>query len=253
MKQLITLILLASILLFNGCSKYKKNVQDYYPKVKVTSASLQDDGSVVVTGTVISEGADKIMYRGFCMDVVSNPKMTSNQMVINDPEASFTATYKSLSKSNKYYFKAFAANSYGYSIGEGEVTIDSVYIKPPTTPCTLPLDTFTENNTVTTKSEKIRNKYVYSSTRFRATTDNHTIDLEFKIKPVSGVYKIWENTSNNDNVTILMDRTYVTNGAKLYVTEIDNKTIEITVCSMNYYDDLFRSCTSSMKLRFTYP
>lgn len=252
MKRIASLILLTTVIIINSCSKYEKNVEDYYPKVTITSAILQKDGSVVVTGTVVSEGASKIMYRGFCADTIPDPKMVSNQLVINDIDSSFTATFKSLNQSNKYYFKAWAANSYGYAIGKGEIMIDSVFIAPPEVPCTLPIDTFTVNNT-STISEAIVSQSVANYTEVSITTGSHRILVDFKKRPITGTYTIWQNQSYDDNVIVWVDNRKVDNGAKLYVTDIDNKTFEIAICSMNYYDQFLRDCTSSLRLRVKYP
>jgi hypothetical protein len=252
MKKLIALILLVPFILLSGCSKYEKNVNDYYPKVTITSAKLQNDGSVLVTGTVVSEGASKIMYRGFCADTISNPKMISNQIVINNSDSSFTAKFSSLYKSNRYYFRAWAANSYGYAIGTSEIVIDSVFITPPKIPCSLPLDTFTINNTSST-SESIVSQSIANYTEVNITTISHRILIDFKKRPVTGTYTTWQSQDYDHNVTVWVDNRIVDNGSKLYVTDIDNKTFEIAICSMNYYDRFLRDCTSSLRLRVKYP
>lgn len=253
MKQIASLILLATVVILYSCSKYEKNVEDYYPKVTITSAILQKDGSVVVTGAVNSEGASKIMYRGFCADTISDPKMITNQIVINSSDSSFTARFSSLLKSNRYYFKAWAANSYGYTIGNGEIMIDSVFIAPPEVPCTLPLDTFTVINSSTISESVISQSVVDNVDLNIITTGSHKIVIDFKKRPVTGVYTVWENQSYDDNVIIWVDNHMVDNGAKLYVTDLGNKAYEFSICSMNYYDRYLRDCTSSLRLRVAYP
>ena len=240
MKKIV-LILLPFALLLAACRKVEKDVHNYYPKVKTTGAVVLPDGSVQVTGEIISEGNTPVLYNGFCMDTLPNPGMLSNQQSLEVTGNTFTCTYTALGKSHKYYFRAWAANEHGYAIGD-DVSVDSVTISPSAIPCTLPVDTFTINNTLSTKNHK----YISISKLTQSTltwtvslaTNSHTVDMEFGRKPIGGTYTVSDNISDKTGVQVMIDNTIVNSGSKVYVTEINSNTIEVTVCSMDFYDGM---------------
>src|ERR1700689_463474 len=101
-----------------SCVKVQKNVNNYYPQVKTTSVTVNPDGSVTAYGQVISAGSTGILYCGFCMDTISNPDMLTNQVLATNLSGNvFSCTYSSFNALNTYSFRAFAANSNGYAIG----------------------------------------------------------------------------------------------------------------------------------------
>ena len=122
--------------LFTSCEKALPDVHDYYPIVKTVAAFNSTDGSVVVTGKIQSKGHSDIQVVGFCMSTHADPGILDNQHLVALQGDSFAAVYSNLNEDSTYYFKSFAANSYGYAIGN-EISIDSVIplnVDPPCSP-----------------------------------------------------------------------------------------------------------------------
>ena len=138
MRVILAGIFILGIFLFNSCKKVPRHIEDYYPKVKIVSAIVQDDGSVLVQGEVESSGQSEIQNVGFCCDTKNKPKLESRQMEVRDGGYSFSAVYKNLSYDSTYYIAAWATNEYGYTIGN---TIELSGIKPAAAPCTYTLNT----------------------------------------------------------------------------------------------------------------
>lgn len=137
MKKIVSItIVIAAALLFNGCVKAKKNVQDYFVKVKTVSAVVQDDGSVLVTGEIESEGEAAVENIGFSCGTTENHKLTSRQVDGSQNGNTFTAVFEDLSDDSTYYFKAFATNAYGYSRGNS-ISLSGITAAPVVPTCTL--------------------------------------------------------------------------------------------------------------------
>ena len=49
-----------------SCQKPLEDVNDYFPKINTISATLQEDGTVLVEAEIESEGAAALEYAGFC-------------------------------------------------------------------------------------------------------------------------------------------------------------------------------------------
>ena len=133
-KKLI--ILIAACLIFASCKKIEKDPRDYYPTVKTISAVVLDDGSVLVTGEITSEGASEILYSGFCMDSINDPSMLSNQVMGQRNGNIFTTIYENFDITKKYYFRSWAANDYGYAYGN-TLSLDSIAAIPVIPPCSM--------------------------------------------------------------------------------------------------------------------
>ena len=80
MRSLFTILISFSLLsFFSACNKTKVDFDNYAPVVKTTSVELLEDGSVKVTGEIISDGVDDLVMVGFCMDTIPDPHLLSNQ------------------------------------------------------------------------------------------------------------------------------------------------------------------------------
>jgi hypothetical protein len=142
MKKSILFLLISSFS-FVSCKKALKNVDDYFVKVETVDAIVQSDGSVLLKGKIISQGAAKLEYLGFCFSSDSNPKIQDNQIQINQLSGNtFETVVKGLSYDSVYYFRAWATNRYGYSLGK-TIYLDSIQATPAVAPCSIDLNKVT--------------------------------------------------------------------------------------------------------------
>lgn len=245
--------------LFSNChkaQKVEKDPQRYYPKVKTLSAVKQPDGSVIVTGQVMSEGNNALQYAGFCMDTVPNPDMITNQVLVYDLSGDkFTYTFpSSFTPYTRYYFRAWVANANGYSVGE-PVYADNIGFDTSLIPC-RPL----QQHMVLTGSSTINEIYTLidnlttTGTNYgvHAMTGSHSIDVTFGRFPIAGEYTVTSaDYPNEASVTVSVDYMRANGPSKLYVAQIAPNTIEITICSLNVTANVWLSTANfNMTTRF---
>jgi hypothetical protein len=143
MKKTLFIVLIATVSIFtNSCRKALKDVNDYYPKVKLVSTTVQQDGSIKLIAEIESKGGPKnsvIDNVGFCVSTNSDPKMLDNQIISTLNGTSFTAIYPvgNFNVDSIYYFKAWATSNYGYAYSNIK-SVDSIIATPVVAPCTLP-------------------------------------------------------------------------------------------------------------------
>ncbi len=222
-------------LFFWGCKKVEKDVNNYYPKVTTVSAAVNPDGTVTVTGHIVSEGSTAVSACGFCMDTLKYPDMLSNQLISSTRNGNdFTCTYSSLSTVDTYYFRAWVVNGNGYALGS-PVSITNVCFDTSLIPChpvaghlVLSSNYLISDEIYIDFSNVPINALTYGVT---GTTNTHTISLSFGNRPVSGIYK---TTTANDpggwNVILLLDWVRVDAPANVYVQQINSTTMDITIC-----------------------
>jgi hypothetical protein len=239
------------LLFFCTCTKVEKDVNNYYPKVKTTDVTLMPDGSVKVTGEIVSEGNTSLVLIGFCMDTIADPGVLSNQQSVNELYGNtFTTTYTSLSRFHKYYFKAWAANENGYVTGN-VIAIDSVSIGEDYIPCTLPMDTLTLTSSNGSNHQKYTEIGVITENTLEWSidmqTDLHSLSISFGRYPIEGIYQTTANSTPEQgySATITMDGYQAAAKASVYVRQIDSKTIEVTICNANIFDGLINNDLST--------
>jgi hypothetical protein len=146
MKKIFSILNLLSVLLIiNSCRKPLKDVNDYFVKVKTVSAVIQQDGSVVVSGEIESPGKAKgtaVEYVGVCYSTNGDPKMLDHQIIGTLSGTTFTVTcpVSNFSVDSVYYFRTWATNDYGYSLGN-IIKVDSIIATPVIAPCTVTMNT----------------------------------------------------------------------------------------------------------------
>ncbi len=249
MKKHIILITTA-IFIISACKK-KIDFDNYHPKVSTTSVEILNNGDVLVTGEIISEGNTQIITAGFCTDTLPNPSILSNQQSIDTLFGNtFRYVYSGLDGSQKHYFKAWAANEEGYAYGE-DVYIDSIIIQNSSTPCTPPLDSIVYSHSQRTKKESYSSisKVLPQSGKWEINlkTSTRNIYYTFSSKPINGVYKTFSNTDGSKLVTIRDEGYLVESGADVYVRQLNSTEVEISICSAKIYNGVF---TDSMTTRF---
>ena len=206
--------------------KVQKDVNSYYPQVKTVSVTVNKDGSVTVTGQVVSTGSTSIQYCGFCMDTIANPDMLTNQLLSDSLNGNvFSCTYFSLNAVETYYFRAFAANANGYAIGSA-VSVSHAGFDTSQIPC-HPRSQYMVLTGPSNQTDSY--SYVDSVTQsgtgyeVQGHTGSHSIDIVFSRYPISGIYT---------NASVTFDAIAVT-GVTLYVQQISSGVIDITICQAN--------------------
>src|ERR1043165_748442 len=194
------LLLLSIIAAFSGCTKikYQKDAADYYPKVVTSKDTILPDGSVRVTGEVISGGSGELYYVGFCMDTAPHPQMHFNQLLTDTLYgSSFTATYRGLNGLKRYYVRAFAANEYGYAYGD-DLVVDHPAPDTSMIPCHPGSNTLiTEGGGYTRSEENLFHIEALDpmTHEVNVVSNSMTLNLQFGRTPTSGKYTIWHNPS----------------------------------------------------------
>lgn len=249
------IILIAACLIFASCKKIEKDPLDYYPNVRTVSAVVQDDGSVLVTGEIISEGASEILYSGFCMDLVNDPSMLSNQVICQRNGNFFTTVYENFDITKKYFFRSWAANDYGYTYGN-TISLDSITAIPVIPPCSMTPNTTNfgaGTETFTNVGSPIMG---FDDWTLTASTGGTTFTLTFGEKPKTRKYVTasYANLSSPGFVKISFNSGFiygsVDDGADFYVNQTGLNQYEMTLCTSPYS---YQNSTLSIRLNFDCP
>ncbi|MCD6010603.1 MAG: hypothetical protein K0Q79_465 [Flavipsychrobacter sp.] len=233
MTSLRILFLSALVLVFATCRKVEKNARAYYPKVKTLSAEKLPDGTVKITGQLTSKGTSDIEFAGFCMDTLPNPGMTQNQVMVSAITGdTFSYTFGSFNTLKKYYFRAWVANGHGYGIGDA-VLADSIVFDTTLRACAPAKQKITWAGIPYNRADP----YTYISGLTETPdgydvitrSDSRTIIYSFGQYPISGIYKTSGYIGPN-NVVVSVDGMKTKGGANVYVEQLFDKTIDITLC-----------------------
>lgn len=256
MNRIVFILIPVLVLLFSGCAKVDRDVDNFYPKVRTTNVTVLPNGDVRVTGEIISEGTTPLSFAGFCMDTLPNPRMLSNQVSVDSLYGNtFTATYKALEKSYTYYFRAWAANQKGYAIG-GDVSVSDVTMDSTFIPCTLPIDTLTLVTPSSAKNYKYREISNIEQLGFEWRIDLYagtsSIEIVFGRRPTSGVYRIVHQNEEPRGfaASIMIDNIIQDYNGDIYVREIDANTIEVAICKIEWHDLYERSLKTKFRASY---
>ncbi len=247
-------LLIASVSMIS-CRKVEKDPLSYYPKVKTVSAVILDDGSVQVTGEIESEGTEPIEYAGFCMDTIPEPPMAKNQMITSVNGSSFSAIYQDFDITKKYYFRSWAANEYGYAIGN-TLSLDSITAIPVIPPCTMTPNTTNFGSGTETFNNVGLPVMSFDDWTISASTSGTTFTLTFGEKPKTRKYVTASNVnvSSPGFVKITFNSGFVygsvDDGADFYVNEIGINQYEMTLCTSPYS---YQTSTLSIRFNFDCP
>jgi len=243
MKLYTYFLLTIFISIIFSCNKPLKNIEDYYPNVQTVNLENLPDGSIKLTGRVLSPGQSKVTKVGFCYDGIPNPKIQTNQIniangdngTINGDE--FTAIYEGLQFSTRQYFRAWAINEHGIGYGE-TITLDSVKITPVEAPCNHPMNRYNSGS-----GTKILNSFFINQQLelVSITAGGNGSMTVYIAKPaLTGVYEtsfpggVYENSKrasisvNEGSVNFVIKP-----GSQIYVNKIGNN-YEITCCNGTY-------------------
>ena len=119
LSYLVKACLITGIIMLSGCKK-----EPGIPVLNTTNVSIVTVNTVVVSGTVTSDGGSEVSVRGVCWSTDQNPTITDYSVNSGAGLGSFTASINGLEPNTTYYVRAYARNSEGISYGN-EVTFST--------------------------------------------------------------------------------------------------------------------------------
>ncbi len=103
--------LIMALLIISSC---RKEASYYYPKIKGVEAILLTDKRVWLNMDEVIDYSS-ISYYGFCMDILPNPSLESNQQKMHS--TSIPIVYSDLNPNREYFIRPWASNHFGYTYG----------------------------------------------------------------------------------------------------------------------------------------
>ncbi|MFM9984650.1 MAG: hypothetical protein ACKVOK_05415 [Flavobacteriales bacterium] len=230
--------------LFVSCVRPLKDVEDYYPEVEVVSYTPNIDGSITITGRIVSTGHTEIEYAGMSITSTGTPTGSENQQLGNLSGDTFSVTYDGvededgsyfeLDPDHTYFVRAFAANDDGYAISE-TFTIDPWEIPTIDAPCTPPLNTYNVGSgnvsAFASGPTMSAGQYQYSLTSLNGDvmfTMNQPIHAGFYTTSTEGGF-----IANDEVMISYTNFNYyvISAGSTVYVNETSDNVFEVTVCA----------------------
>lgn len=247
------LLLAFSVIVFWRCSK---PYSEALPTVQVTSVipyGFVD--SVLVTGTITSSGASPIEYEGISFSNTPTFDLLSRQLLLSTTTTTFSAVLPAYHDST-FYFEAFAANEYGYSVSNTyKYTVPAA--QPDSAPCSIPQNTVIFSSTNYTPfdilwggSPPYGSFYVEADFGF-----SYAVDIYFNQVPINGRYSVLNTSDFIDNpsayvATIILDNSYSFNeSGYVYVSQNKNGSTTVSFCSL-VVDVSSTNYTTSAKITF---
>ncbi|HTA27830.1 MAG TPA: hypothetical protein VK809_08575, partial [Bacteroidia bacterium] len=183
------LFFIPALFVLAGCSK---PYSEALPTVQVTSVEAYGVAdSVLITGTVTSQGGGPIQYEGFSFSNTPTFDLLSRQVVGSSGSATFRAVLPAYHDST-FYFEAFAANEYGYAVSKPYAyTVPAA--KPDSAPCTLRSNSFTiGSNTYSLSGISTNPSPSFGSYEVSASFSGgfYNYDVYFNQLPTNGIYSV---------------------------------------------------------------
>jgi hypothetical protein len=241
----------------SSCHKALKNVEDYFPKVKTVSATVQTDGSVLVKGEVESTGNTEIEYAGACFSLNSDPKMDEHQLMANS-SGSFSVVFPAdmFVTDSTYYFRAWAANGNGYAVGS-VIKLQGIIAASVTPPCSQTMNTVNIGGgqptatyySVTSPTESLGH-YSFTGT----SSGGPTVHFEFGSAITTGIYTTSNGSPGAGQVYVDFYSGFTSgalnSGSSVYVNTVSPGVYDITICNAPW---IYSSSTFYFDTRLTVP
>lgn len=256
-----TLIFNLTVILFliisNSCRKAKKNIDDYFPKVNIVSAEIQQDGSVLLTGQIESKGVAEIEYAGFSCNSTPSPKLLDRQVIAEMNGSVFTATISNFDIDSTYYFRVWATNDYGYKFGN-EISLSNITPPLVTPSCTLNKNYLNYGaGSGSTSYYSVSAPSQSSSTwDITANSGSYPLHLAFGSPVNTGIYTTVSGGAYQGTVQVYFTYGWLgsfslNDGSKVYVNRINGgDTLDITICNAPW---TYSSSTFTLNTRFRTP
>ncbi len=239
----VRLLAILFILVNHGCRKPLKDVNDYFPVIKTVSAVVLDDGSVLVTGEVESEGKTKdavMKYVGFCVSTSSEPQLLDGQMIAELNGTQFTGIYSEtrFHVDSVYYFRSWGANRYGYAYGNS-IPVDSISAVPVTPPCTLAMNMVNLGGSQPTAYYDDVNGPDVTNSIVASSFNGPSVTLKFGSSMTTGIFQTTTDPSPGFGKVFVSFHYQFISGAlepgnKVYVKRINATSFEITICEATW-------------------
>jgi hypothetical protein len=237
-------------IIFVFCIGCRKDVQ-HFPEIESFTATVQMDGRVKLE-LKLREGKYFIKDVGFFMDTSANPPMIVNQHLASISGNYYTTFYEIDDHSARYYFKAWASNENGATYSK-TIYLDSIVMPSINVPCSLPLHVINYGFSPQNFYSEYQSTYSFSPFIWKVTvnTTNGFAKFLFNNYPHQGIYTTTSYTDPDPTqVCIQFQSNSVTDqvdpGSLVYVTEINQDSLEITVCNGEW---LFNTTSLTMTAR----
>jgi len=231
-----------SVVVFSTCERVENDVKKYYPEVKTVSATLLSDGSVLVIGSVISDGTTPVEVAGFCAGTSDLPTMSEKQAIATFFSTdSFYVVYDGFDRNKRYYFRSWAGNETGYSYGNA-MYIDNITPTFVNVPCNSSLNTvdfgtgagavkYSEIGVPSSLNSSFNATWFFEAKTF----SGGKVSFTFGSKPATGKFTITDQESPDENeVFVSINTGYseanLNRGAFLYINEEVSGILTITIC-----------------------
>ncbi len=240
-KSLLNSVFLLVVLFFSMSffSCKKKKFDDALPVVTIESVEVVSLDSVVLIGSISSQGADDIEYYGFSFSNDPSSNILANQVLFEGGNSTnFRAVVHALHDST-YYFKAFAANSFGYKVSN-TIKYKVPRPAPVVVPCILANNYFNDNGlSFSVSAYGSSASPSYGNYEVNIYSPAEGIVMFFPYKPINGIYTTTTDGWNigPSQVFIRISKFYlyyVNNGGKVYVNVDSAGTTSISVCNVEY-------------------
>ncbi len=231
------------------------------PKVKpfaveTVSAFAQDDGSVLLTGRIASDGGSAISTRGFGMGTEADPgeneKIVENAKVNGDL---FTSSVSDFDETKKYYFRAFARSATGISTVGKIIMVENIKAIPVVAPCSPALNTVNHGVGGGDKNFKSIGANTTPIGWSISTSANGIFyKINFEKKPSTGIYTTVEDFKpEGKGVYILLgdglSDYVITGGAKVYVNKLAADKWDIVVCEAPFVMGLYSKLSMRLQVQ----
>ncbi len=230
------------LLLFGSTSFYsckKKTFDDALPQITLVSATVSNLDSVLLVANITSAGANALEYCGFAYSANPSFSVLNRQVLFQATgTGKFQAVVPAIHDST-YYFKAFAANGFGYNVSNViKYTVPTP--APAIAPCTLTNNYVNDGGlgfSVSSYGSAANPQWGGYTVTLNGT--NEDIAISFPYKPINGVYNTVSDGSTMGAGQACVSITnfniyYVNNGGKIYVSVNSNGTTTISFCSLTY-------------------
>ena len=172
----------------------------YGPQVEITTSPIvlptvttsdptKSGGSVTVGGNVTNAGGGTISAKGVYYSTTPNPTNANTTLTIGSGVGPYSGTISPLTQNTTYYYRAFATNSAGTSVGDVKTFVPS---GPPLLATGMPSFSALTTNSITLSfsltndgGETTTRGFVYSTTS-GPTTANTTINIGTGVGTFSG-------------------------------------------------------------------
>lgn len=203
--------------------------------VDTVSAVVQDDGSVLLTGKLNSDGGISGVSVGFGYG--TNVVPNDSEIVIENLSLKnkiFTSQINDLDENRQYYFRALARN--GNNIVQGRLlSLENIKAKPVVAPCNPGINIVDHNGNSKASVKGISTVELPIGWSISFSAGNFVYKINFPERPKTGIYStvedfIPEGKAVYIHISDKLDESVVDMGAKVYVNKTGANKWNIVVC-----------------------